>query len=216
MDDAPGFGQLLARSLLAVLLCAIAVAFCYFAVDKPVAFYVHRHELAQYSVLKWPTYPPPWLQTCVPVVLVLLMVRRAAGPLRRWELALLAAGVAIVLAEQFRLSLAFGFGRYWPETWVGNNPSLIRDGAYGFHPFHSGIIFQSFPSGHTARTLALAAVVWIVYPKWRWACVLASLAVIVGLLATNYHFVGDIIAGGFVGGIVGSYTTRCCGLGKKG
>ena len=34
-------------------------------------------------------------------------------------------------------------------------------------------------------------------------------AVAVGLLGMDYHFVGDVIAGGFVGGIVGTYTARC-------
>ncbi|MGO8691300.1 MAG: phosphatase PAP2 family protein [Thermoguttaceae bacterium] len=213
MDNAPKFGQLLARSLSALLLCAAAVVLCYFFVDRPVAFYVHRHHFAQYSVLKWLTYPPPVLQRCVPLVLVALMVRRVRGPLCRWEQALLAAAVAMVLADQFRLTLAYGFGRYWPETWVDNNPSLIGSGAYGCHPFHSGMAYQDFPSGHMARTLAVAAVVWIVYPRWRWAAVAASSALIVGLLGMNYHFVGDIIAGGFVGGIVGTYTAHCCGPG---
>ena len=86
---------------------------------------------------------------------------------------------------------------------------------YGFHPFHSGAAYRSFPSGHTARTLAVAAVIWIICPRWRWACVAASVAVSVGLLGMNYHFVGDVIAGGFVGGIVGTYTAYGCGLRKR-
>jgi hypothetical protein len=28
----------------------------------------------------------------------------------------------------------------------------------------------------------------------------------------NYHFVSDVIAGGFVGAIVGTYTVQCTGL----
>src|SRR5262249_45727569 len=76
--------------------------------------------------------------------------------------------------------------------------------------------YGSFPSGHTARTLAVAAVVWIAYPRWRWVCGLGSLAVAVGLLGMDYHFVGDVIAGGFVGGIVGAYTARYTGLGGPG
>jgi membrane-associated phospholipid phosphatase len=134
--------------------------------------------------------------------------------LRRWERVVVAACVSLVLADQFRETLAYAFGRYWPETWVHGNPSLIRDGAYGFHPFHCPSGCGSFPSGHTARTVAVAAVVWIAYPRWRWACGLASVAVATGLLGMDYHFVGDVIAGGFVGGIVGTYTAHCIGLGE--
>ena len=54
--------------------------------------------------------------------------------------------------------------------------------------------YPSFPSGHTTRTLAGAAVVWIAYPRWRWACALASASVAVGLLVMDYHFVSDEIA----------------------
>ena len=215
VDNTPEFKRLLGKSSIALLLCVALVTICYFFVDKPVAFYVHQHDFAQYIVLKWLTYPPPIVQTYMPVALVGLMIRRAWGPLRRWELALLAAGVGLILADQFRLTLAHAFGRYWPETWVDDNPSLIGSGAYGFNPFHGGIACRSFPSGHTARTLALATVVWIVYPRWRWLSVIASMAMIVGLLGMNYHFVGDVVAGGFLGALVATYTAQCCGLRER-
>jgi membrane-associated phospholipid phosphatase len=100
------------------------------------------------------------------------------------------------------------FGRYWPETWTENNPSLIGDGAYGFHPFHSGPWFGSFPSGHTLRAVSFLSVFWIVYPRWWsfWAAV--CLSVIVGLVGMNYHFVGDTVGGAFLGALTGTYTTR--------
>jgi membrane-associated phospholipid phosphatase len=205
VNNASNFTRLLRNSLAALLLCAVLVALCYWFVDRPVAFYVHDQRLAEHAVLEWLTYPPPIVQAWAPVVLAALMVRRAWRPFRRWELAVIAAGVGLILADQFRESLAYAFGRYWPETWIDGNPSLIRDGAYGFHPFHGGSAYGSFPSGHTTRTLAVAAVVWSAYPRWRWVCFLASVAVAVGLIGMNYHFVGDVIAGGFVGGIVGAY-----------
>ena len=213
MNTGLNYAQLLRNTLAALLVCAALVALRYFFVDRPVAFYVHSHGFADYVVLKWLTYPPPLLQAWAPVVLAALAVRRAWGPFRRWERVLAAACVSLILADQFRQTLAFTFGRYWPETWVHDNPSLIGNGAYGFHPFHSGVSYGSFPSGHTARTVAVAAVVWIAYPRWRWACVLATAAVTAGLLGMDYHFVGDVLAGGFVGGIVGAYTARCVGFG---
>ena len=214
MNNGSNFAQLLRNTLTALLLCGALVLLCYLFVDRPVAFYAYNHGLADFLILKWLTYPPPILQAWVPVVLAALAVRRAWGPLRRWERVLVAACVGLVLADQFRATLADAFGRYWPETWIHDNPSLIRDGAYGFHPFPHGSDCGSFPSGHMVRTLAVAAVVWIAYPRWRWACGLASAAVAAGLLGMDYHFVGDVIAGGFVGGIVGTYTVRCIALGQ--
>lgn len=195
-----------------MLFCAALVVLCYFFVDRPVAYFVHEHRFAEFSILKWLTYPPPILQAWTPVVLVAIMVRRVFGPFRRWERALMAACVGMVLADQFRETMAYVFGRYWPETWINHNPSLIQDGRYGFHPFHGGSAYGSFPSGHAARMLAVAAIVWIAYPRWQWACVLVAVAVAAGLLGMNYHFAGDVIAGAFVGGIVGAFTAHFCGL----
>jgi membrane-associated phospholipid phosphatase len=211
-ESAQDFKRLLRRSLVALLLCAALVALGYYFVDRPFAFYVYRRGFAELAVLKWLTYPPPLLQAWAPAVLAALMVRRAWGPFSRSERVLLAACVAIILADQLRQTLAYVFGRYWPDTWIHDNPSLIQGGAYGFHPFHSGSAFDSFPSGHMTRTLALAAVVWIAWPRWRWVCVLASGAEAVALVGMNYHFVSDVIAGGFVGSIVGAYTMYSIGL----
>lgn len=215
MNPDPCYGLLLRKTLIALVVCAVLVALCYFFVDRPVAFFVHDSHFAHDTFLADLTYPPPILQDLAPVVLAALMVRRVWGPFRRWEQALVAASVGVVLADQFRETLGVVFGRYWPETWINDNPSLIRNNAYGFHPFHRGTAYGSFPSGHTARMTAAAAVVWIAYPRWRWAAVLAALAVVMGLLGMDYHFVGDVIGGGFTGAIVGTYTAHGCGLGGQ-
>jgi hypothetical protein len=197
---------------MAILGCAFLVALCYFFVDRPVAFWVRDHEWNRFRVLVWLQDPPPILQAWAPAVLALLMIRRAWGPFRRWELALLAACVSMLVAFQFENSLKYCFGRYWPDTWTHDNPSLLHDGAYGFHPFHDGPAFGSFPSGHMTRTLAIVSVVWVAYGRLRWACIVAAAAIAIGLIGMNYHFVGDVIAGGCVGSIVGVHTAHGCGL----
>jgi membrane-associated phospholipid phosphatase len=189
------------------------VALCYFFVDRPVAFWVSAHHTDRFRLLLWLQDPPPILQAWAPAVLVALFIRRAWGPFRRWELTLLAACVSLLVAAQFKDSLKYCFGRYWPETWTHGNPSLLGDGEYGFHPFHDGVAFGSFPSGHMTRTLAMAAVVWVAYPRWRWACMIAALSVAIGLIGMNYHFVGDVIGGSFVGALVGVYIAHACALG---
>jgi membrane-associated phospholipid phosphatase len=206
------YRRLLIRSAAALLLGAALVALCYFFVDRPVAFFVHDHGINRSPLLRDLTYPPAYLLNGSPLVLACLAVRRIGGPFRRWELALAVAFLSLPLAEQFRDSISFLAGRYWPDTWIENNPSLIHDGAYGFHPFHWGSAYGSFPSGHTARAVAFVAVFWIAYPAWRWLCVLVTAAVAVGLIGMNYHFISDVIAGGVVGGIVGAYLAHFAGL----
>jgi len=39
--------------------------------------------------------------------------------------------------------------------------------------------------------------------------VLVSVVVAASLVLIDYHFVGGVIAGGFVGGVVGTYTFHC-------
>jgi len=211
----PHFGPLLRRSLLVLGVGALLVTLCYFFVDRPIAYFVRDQDFARFTLLKWLTYPPPIIQTFAPAILAALVVRRAFGPFRGWEQALFAASVSLLVAVQFKNTLKCAFGRDWPDTWIDDNPSLLGDDAYGFHPFHGSLVYGSFPSGHTARVLAIVAVYWIAYPRWRWAGVLATAAVVVGLVGMNYHFVGDTIAGGVVGGLVGMYTAHFCRLTRE-
>lgn len=204
-------GPAVRKAAIALFLCIALVVFCYFFVDRPVAFFVHSHKISSYLGLKWLTLPPPIVQEWTPLVLVVVVLLRLRGPLRPLARTMLLACVAMVVADQFRESISLVFGRDWPETWIDNNPSLIRDGAYGFHWFQGNAVDGSFPSGHMARTLAVAAVVWMSDPRWRWVCILCSAAVAVGLLGMNYHFVSDVIAGSFVGGIVGTFAVLLSG-----
>jgi membrane-associated phospholipid phosphatase len=202
------FKILLVRSALALMACALLVTLCYFFVDRPVASFVHDQGFNRFEVLKWLTYIPDYLDHTASVVLVLGAVRLVWGPFSRLERMLFAAAVSLAVALVFKNSLKVVFGRYWPETWVDNNPSWIRNEAYGFHLFQSGSAYESFPSGHTTRIFAVMMVVWIAFPRWRWLCVLSCGAVIVGLLGMNYHFVGDVVGGAFVGSITAMYVAH--------
>jgi membrane-associated phospholipid phosphatase len=202
------FRPLLIRSLVAIAACIVAVAVCYYYVDRPVAFFVHDHKIARFEEFRWLTEPPPLVQLWTPLVLVLLAVRRALGPWQRWQQTLFVACVSLIVADQCRESLGDLFGRYWPETWHHNNPSLIGTGAYGFHPFQVGDDNGSFPSGHAARILGFFTVFWLALPRGRWLYAILALPMLVALVAMNYHFVGDVIAGSVLGGIVGAWALR--------
>jgi membrane-associated phospholipid phosphatase len=205
VDD---YVPLLRHSLIALAVCAVAVVVCYYFIDRPVAFFVHDHQIAKVEAFRWLTEPPPVVQSWSPLVLVLLCIRRAIGPWQRWQHALFLACVSVIVADQFRQSLGDLCGRYWPETWRNNNPSLIGTGAYGFHPFEVGDDVGSFPSGHAARILGFLSVFWIMLPRARWLYAVLAASLGLALVAMNYHFVSDVIAGSVIGGIVGAWAVR--------
>ncbi len=208
MIDDQDFRGLLRHTLAAIAACVVVVAVCYFWIDRPVAFYVHDHQIEKVPLFQWLTDPPPIVQTWSPLVLALLLVRRAWGPLARWQKTLGVACLSLIVADEVRTSLGDVCGRYWPETWHNDNPSLIGNGTYGFHPFEGGDDVGSFPSGHAARILGFATVWWIAAPRCRALLALICLPMLVSLVAMNYHFVSDVIAGSVLGAIVGTYAAR--------
>src|SRR5213080_2200500 len=203
---------LLRRTLIITAVCTVAILICYFWIDRPVAFFVYHHHINKIHVFRWFTYPPPEVQNWSALMLTILVLRRAWGPFLRWQKVLLVACVSLIVADDFRISLGDVFGRYWPETWTHDNPSLIGTGTYGFHPFQRGDDIGSFPSGHAARIVSFA-MVWLIAIPGSWVIlVVLALPMLVSLVALNYHFVGDVIAGGVLGGIVATYATRLARL----
>ena len=202
------YRRLLVRTLIAIAVCTAAVLACYFWIDRSVAFFVYRHHINTIRVFRWLTYPPPEVQNWSALALAILMVRRAWGPFLHWQKVLLVACLSLIIADDFRISLGDVCGRYWPETWTHDNPSLIGTGTYGFHPFQRGDDIGSFPSGHACRILGFATVWLIAMPNNRTIQVVVIFLcapMLLSLVAMNYHFVSDVIAGSVLGGIVATY-----------
>jgi membrane-associated phospholipid phosphatase len=205
------YRKLLRYTLIAMALCVAAVLVCYFWVDRPVAFFVYHHQINKFQVFRWLTYPPPEVQNWSALALTILIIRRAWAPFSLWQKALLVACLSLIVADDFRISLGDVFGRYWPETWSNDNPSLIGNGTYGFHPFQRGDDIGSFPSGHACRILGFATVWLIAMPRNRIVQVVVIVlcaSMLVSLVAMNYHFVSDVIAGSVLGGIVATYAAH--------
>jgi membrane-associated phospholipid phosphatase len=123
---------------------------------------------------------------------------------------IVACGISVVMADTIKNGLKWFFGRPWPETWRHNNSSWIGNQDYAFHWLQGGGKFSSFPSGHTTANFAVLSVLWICYPRLRVLYVLAALEVIAGLVGANFHFLGDTIAGAFLGSTIGWITVTLC------
>jgi membrane-associated phospholipid phosphatase len=205
------YRRLLRLTLIAIALCLAAVLICYFWIDRPVAFFVYRHHINTFRAFRWLTYPPPEVQNWSALMLTILVVRRAWGPFLRWQKVLLVACLSLIVADDFRISLGDVCGRYWPDTWTHDNPSLIGTGTYGFHPFQRGDDVGSFPSGHAARILSFTAVWVIAMPGSRTVQVVSivlGIPMLMSLVAMNYHFVSDVIAGSVLGALIAMYATH--------
>jgi membrane-associated phospholipid phosphatase len=216
---ANGLRVVLLRILIAAASCAALVGLSVWLIDRPVASWVHEHlgdsrfawlrmsyegyllPIGPFSLMAGPAEA---LRPLTLTVLVLLALAAAAGwhPKKRGRI-VLAISLSIQVALAMNKSAKSVFGRTWPESWRGDNPSWIRDGVFGFFPFHGGPNWGSFPSGHTTVITTAATLLWLVWPELRllWAALVAT--VVTGLIGANYHFVSDVIGGVYLGLAVG-------------
>jgi membrane-associated phospholipid phosphatase len=178
---------------------AIAITVCYLWLDRPIAQFA-PDELQRFHLFEKLTLIPEALTPLAVVAFMVLGLRGlTGGRLSRLQTVMLLSGVSLAVAVIIKDQLKFAFGRTWPETWTRNNPSFIHDGVYGFYPFHGGAGYASFPSGHTTTVCTVMTVLWICYPRFRPVYALCMAAVAIGLVGANFHFLSDVIAGGFLG-----------------
>jgi membrane-associated phospholipid phosphatase len=189
--------------LIALAVTVVAVAISYQWLDRPIAFFAHS-ELAHNKLFAELPKISEWFALIAIIAFLVLGLRGLTGrPLSKFEAVVLLGAISLVASAAIKNQLKFAFGRTWPETWINNNPSFIRDGIYGFNPFHPGSGYDSFPSGHTTAVCAAMSVLWICYPKWRPLYALVVAAVVIGLIGADFHFLSDIIAGAFIGASTG-------------
>lgn len=195
---------MLKKWVIALPACAVLVVISYVLIDQPVAYFVHDHFGGYRPILdllsRLPKVIGPVVVACTLVLGVRAMMNR---PLPTLATTLVLSGLSLAFSDIVENWLKFAFGRTWPETWVQNNPSLIRDGVHHFNPFHGGPGFASFPSGHMLATCAILSVFWLRLPASRPLCAVMIASVFIGLLGADYHFLSDLIAGGFIGFFVG-------------
>ena len=191
-----------------LVIAGVVTIVCYFWLDQPLAFFLHRN-IADKTVFVWLQRLPvafPLLSSFILAWCGLwtLMDR----PFSRVQSVALTCSISFISTSVINSQLKYAFGRTWPNTWIESNPSLIQNGVFGFNPFHGGLGFASFPSGHAAAICSVMAVLWWSCPNWRPIYVACVAAVVFGLIGANYHFLSDILSGMFVGTSVGYITTK--------
>jgi membrane-associated phospholipid phosphatase len=189
--------------LLSGLTCAILVGLSMLFLDRAISSWSHAHtrDIREFVWLTWIVEPVPYLAAggLIGAAVAAVAGWRPGPKGRLWLTICLATLVALVLKEQLKHIV----GRTWPETWVNNNPSWIAQGIFTFQPLHGGQGWASFPSGHTTLTAAPMSVLWLAFPRLRWLWASPVLLVAIGLLGADFHWLSDIIAGGFLGAACG-------------
>jgi membrane-associated phospholipid phosphatase len=203
----------------AAVSCAFLVLISVRLIDRPVATWVHEHlgdprfawlrlyrdgHLLPVGPFSFMAGPAEAIGPLALLVLVLLALAATAG----WRLnarahTVLALCLSVVVTLELTHDIKILFGRTWPESWLGDNPSWIRDGVFEFSLLHGGQGWNSFPSGHTSVITTAATLLWLIWPELRilWAAIVAM--VVTGLVGGNYHFVSDIIGGLYLGVAIG-------------
>jgi len=189
----------LSKWILSLAATLAAAAISYQWLDRPIALFVSKLVARPQTFAKLTYVPDPLAPLAAIVFVVLGLMNLSGRALSRLQTCALLCSLSLVVTELTKAQLKFVFGRTWPATWINNNPSFLRDGFYGFNFFHGGQGYASFPSGHIAVICAVMTVLWVYYPAWHVLYVLGVLAVSIGLVGANYHFLSDVIVGGFVG-----------------
>ncbi len=196
---------LLKNAVILLLIGTFLVSFCYFFIDKPLALWVNASNFpTHFSWLRYISYAKSLCFFLTGGCYFLFIISQCFGYQQRMGLHTLFIANSIFFSHAITENIKFIFGRLWPNTWTNQNLSLIKNNAYGFHFFHSGGGYESFPSGHTTVVVALMAAIWILYLRLRWLSIMGTMLIFIGLVGMNYHFLGDCVGGFFVA-VITSY-----------
>ncbi len=90
----------------------------------------------------------------------------------------------------------FSFGRVYPRV------MLVNPDFREFRFFHENLVRGGFPSGHIMVAVPLLIVLCKFSPALRRLWIGLGIALGAALVVTNYHFLGDVMAGAYLGWFV--------------
>jgi len=196
----------MAIMLISFILTAVIVILSIRFYDQLLAIYISK-LLARYSILhKYAANVPDFLLVIVCITtasaFIAYLTRKRKGIYNKDTTFFHLTMYAVPATYVAKTFLKYVFGRTNTREWL-HKPDL-----YGFHWFQGGGLNVSFPSGHMAVFSALAASLWRFYPSYRVIYALFLLVLAVALVATNYHYLSDVVAGAYLGVLVEACTYK--------
>lgn len=193
----------LSKLWIITVLCIFAA---YFFIDRPLADFIHQQDWRAHLAFLRVIVEWPFLATGIAPFLLLIMLcckgHQTQAP--KWQRLLIVLSISVLFAFVLKNELKWVFSRYWPETWINNNPSWIQNHAYGFRWFQGNILqgmdaTGSFPSGHSTIAFASLLPIGLYYRRLLWICILLASCEALSMIAFNYHFLSDVLAGSLLG-----------------
>ena len=186
--------------ILVFLLLPFVLIFCNYFVDREVALFVSRFFYTNPIWSKCTADIPDvlFLLVCVTTIVAFGCYLYRAGKGIYDESTRLFQLVAFAVPASYFIKsvLKHVFGRINTRVW------LDHQNWYGFHFLHGGGEYGGFPSGHMVVFATIAAALRRRYPQYCSLYLLFLLLLATALVATNYHFLSDVVAGAYLGVLV--------------
>ncbi|MBB3228868.1 hypothetical protein FHW69_003513 [Luteibacter sp. Sphag1AF] len=189
---------------------------CILWVDRPLAVWIHLHGLDTHLWMRSFLDVPIVLTPVAMIYAIVYVLRRSSRPASRGESEWFVVSLSLLVALEVKSVLKLAFGRTWPREVmnVGAPQSraydciashgFINDGIHTFNAFQGADKqYSAFPSGSTVALLAVVIPLMAMYPRWRLPLIVFSVISLLFFVMTNTHFVGDVVAGIYVGLICG-------------
>ena len=172
-------------------LALAAIPLCILVVDRPLTEFLVAHPLPGLSFLV--RLPRLFFLVALVAPFFSRWLSSAVNP-ASWKRSARLLSISVLWSMAVvELVLKRIAGRLGPLFW-------IRYHQYGFQWLAGrSPRFQSFPSGEAALLMAVIGILWVLYPKGRWLCVLAFVIEAIALVTLQWHFLSDVIGGGLVG-----------------
>lgn len=187
--------------IIAAVTTTLAIVISAEFLDRPIAWLSYRFFGHLMIVVEFAGTPSFFGPLEVVVLSIFLFRRIVFCPIAYADAVIALCETSLLITKLLLFPSKFLFGRTWP---LYAQPSYLIDGSYGFNFLRSGPAFGAFPSGHTAAVCALAAVLWMTYPRFRLLYAAGAISMAIALVAGDFHFLSDVLGGGFLGVSVAS------------
>jgi membrane-associated phospholipid phosphatase len=177
--------------LLSLLICTLLVAVAFVYLDVPIAHRVYGILTSAESLASgFASVVLLGVEAAVALVLVIIRITRGhLSPFREATALACLTSICAYAINDGMLKLFFG---------VPTPAAVLNGGQHAFHLL-SGTSSTSFPSGHMVLAGAFAGVLMRLYRASIVPLSALLLIAAVLLIAGDWHFVSDVIAGTFVG-----------------